>query len=284
MRLWRRKMGFEIKVTTGAEDPVIEVLRRLSEQVMTPEPLPPVADVNRMIGWRLRQIRRAAGLTQDELAKALSGTPAMPTAWRHPQTVGVAERGERQFTVEDLIGVSAFFSVPMGFFIRPEEAGSHSQVGLGKTRVNARDLGALLEWLSPRGDEEIAPEPAKRVPLGLLKRVAGETRNRPWARYLRRGLSLAEAYRLAREEHLADPSRNRRLPGPTATIQGDVELELKVPVAPWGGAALILIRGGEPYTARDDIEADFLRFLIDRGVARRARPRQVSKTKGGINS
>lgn len=257
------------------EDLDREAVEELTTQVMGLEPLPPVAELDRVIGWRLRQIRRAAGLTQEELAHALEGAPAMPQAWRHPQTVGLAERGERQFTAEDLVGLSAFFCVPLGFLVDPGEATDQSQVSLGKTRVPAMSLGPFLEWCSPQGGAEIAS--LESGPLQLMLQLGGEVRNRPWARHLMRGLPYAEAYRLAREEHLAN--QVRRLPGPTVIVDDKLQPELRVPVAPWGGMAWVVVRGGEPYTARDEIEADYLRYLMDLGVARRARPKRPPRTK-----
>ncbi|MBI4727747.1 helix-turn-helix transcriptional regulator [candidate division TA06 bacterium] len=58
----------------------------------------------KLIGQRIKDIRKAAGLTQNALAER---------AWMHSKYVGQIERGEINSTVETLIKVANALNVPL---------------------------------------------------------------------------------------------------------------------------------------------------------------------------
>lgn len=278
----------------------------------SPGTIPPRREswsLNEVIGGRVADLRRSAGLTQEELGDALRQVPALPEAWRHRQTVGQAERGLRSFTAEDLVGLSAFFGVPIGFllqpaaFTNPTGAGRpataktffkhHVRVGTVVVKASVIDefVDAQLPDL-PNAEGVAAVEEPGRVKPESMDQLAGEPGRRPWAEAIRQGASPGEAYRDAREAHLQ--TRSRRLPGPTIEVDRNPE-GLRLPDGSYGvwtnlpawpnTWVLVRMEPGGRYTARDELEKRPLRSAVRSGCARVSRPKSPPENprrkKGG---
>jgi transcriptional regulator with XRE-family HTH domain len=70
---------------------------------MTGEPEPSTAQVDRLIGERLRDLRRSLGLRQADFAERLG---------KDRSTVSKYERGERQLSLSDLLEIAARLEYP----------------------------------------------------------------------------------------------------------------------------------------------------------------------------
>jgi transcriptional regulator with XRE-family HTH domain len=246
-----------------------------------------VRTVDALIGEQVRELREAAGYTQDELAQALAGVPCLGGAWRHRQTVGAAEGGTRHFTAVDLLGLSAFFGVPMAFlfepFLRVHPELLEGEVEFGEMRVPTRQFHEFIEAQIPEAqhDDGVAMlEEPGRVSEAVMRRLVPRDEDRRWAKHVRAGVPPGEAYVRAREEHLSRPGRRR--PGPTIVSSAEQEEWTAGPPSPWRtGTIRIRIKSGRPYTARDALEAEVIKYeLVNKGLARRVRPPGKSRRGG----
>jgi transcriptional regulator with XRE-family HTH domain len=246
-----------------------------------------VKTLDRVIGEQLRELRQAAGYTQEELALALAEVPSLGGAWRHRQTVSAAEAGVRHFSAEDLVGLAAFFGVPIPFLLEPFMARAmperlRGEVEVGRTRIPTRLFHSFIEAQLPiDGREEgvaLLEEPG-RVPRTAMNRLAPRDEDRRWGSYIADGVPAGEAYGKAREEHLSRPGRRR--PGPTVMVITDGEWSAG-PASPWRtGNVRLRVKPGRPYTARDELEAEIIQHeLLSKGLARRVRPRPKKEGAG----
>lgn len=247
-----------------------------------------LATLDQVIGQRVRYLRLGLGLTQEELANMLEGVPSLPVAWKHRQTVGMAEQGHRRFSAEDLVGLSAFFGVPLTSLLEPSgskleperDLRSRADVRVGRVRLSTEAFSSYLKPQMVRSlhyEETAMLDEPEGVPRRVLGQLAGK-HDRPWSRRIRKGEAPWRAYLAAREEHL---KRRSRFPGPTVIQQIDGEGEWGFPTPPWGAELKVALRQGEPYTARDEVEAIFFTRLLEAFEMSRARKRGGKNQEGG---
>jgi transcriptional regulator with XRE-family HTH domain len=200
-----------------------------------------------LIGQNIRSLRRAAGLTQADLADALR--EAGLKTWQR-QTVAETESGRRDITVEELVVVAAFFEVPLsGLIVSPGGAVSIGTVKVGRRRLRVEEWVNLIE--QGRGPLEKAGSLVQRAIDALVGDLP-----RPWAKRWRRSGNGPSAYAAARDELLA---ARTRLPGPTVVWDGEGGFEISTAIPPWGANIRVKLEPGVPYVARDEYEAEELR-------------------------
>lgn len=72
--------------------------------------------VSEVVGQRIKQARRAGGLTQKDLGQELRNY--LPGAWP-VQAVSAAEQGRREFTAVELAALALILKKPVGWFFLP---------------------------------------------------------------------------------------------------------------------------------------------------------------------
>jgi transcriptional regulator with XRE-family HTH domain len=200
-----------------------------------------------LIGQNIRSLRRAAGLTQADLADALR--EAGLKTWQR-QTVAETESGRRDITVEELVVVAAFFEMPLSSLLAsPGSAVSVGTVKVGKRRLHFADWANLVE--QGRGPLEKAGSLVQRAIDALVGDLP-----RPWAKRWRRSGNGPSAYAAARDELLA---ARTRLPGPIFVWEGEGDFGRSTTIPPWGASVVVKLERGVPYVARDEYEAEGLR-------------------------
>lgn len=97
-----------------------------------------VRTLDEVIGGNLRRLREEAGMTQDEVGRALD--------WSRASVAG-AEGGGRQFTVPDLVHLAAWLGVPASELLRGERVIIESQ-DADSPAVHATRLTTVREVLA----------------------------------------------------------------------------------------------------------------------------------------
>ena len=204
-----------------------------------------------MIGANIKALRRAASLTQAELAEAME---AIGFRWLR-QTVAETEAGRRDITLEELVAVAAFFEMPMsGLVVAPG-----ARVMWVGVEVGDRSL-TLQEWIHLV--EQGRANPLEQAPPSVQRAIDALVGDlpRPWAQPWREeGGDGPRAYLAAREERLNDRSK---FPGPIFLWEGDGPLGIGTSIPPWGQSVQITLESGVPYVARDEMEAEHLRAAM----------------------
>jgi transcriptional regulator with XRE-family HTH domain len=222
--------------------------------------------VPELVGDHVRQLRLAAGLTQEEFAAMLRD---LGLGWKR-QTVRLAESGGRPITIEELVVIASIFDMPPNEIL----TGAGSSMPYYQVTIGNRAL-TNVEW-----HHVTAPRPAESPPKGSV-RAAIDTLtaelDRPWAsRWRKTGGHPAGAFRKAREDA---QSRRSTFPGPTFLFEGDVQLQISTGVPPWGESVTVTLRSGVPYVARDEREADTLLNAERDGFVRRITRQQAYRLR-----
>lgn len=104
------------------------------------------ASVDEVIGMRIRECRKAAGLSQPALAEKLG------LAWQQVQKY---ERGTNRVSASRLHEIAQIFNVPLNFFFAEEvsEEGSAAQTEKVRTQRQEREIFNLLSRLD-KGEKE----------------------------------------------------------------------------------------------------------------------------------
>jgi transcriptional regulator with XRE-family HTH domain len=217
-----------------------------------------VWEVAEVIGRNVRDLRRATGLSQSDLARAMG---ELGFGWVR-QTAGEVEAGRRRLEYEELVALAAYFDMPVNaILISPGGSPPYSAVRVGDKVVSIRtwvNLCMPREHMKPAG--EYQAKAADDLMDGLP---------RPWAKRWREcGGAPGVPYQEAREEALGARSRH---PGPIFLLTGRGPGEIRVTEPPWGASIPITLKPGEPYVARDELEAEELERLEARGIVRRIR-------------
>jgi transcriptional regulator with XRE-family HTH domain len=219
-------------------------------------------DVKTVVGLSIVALRRAAGLTQEELAAAMAGAGFRWTR----TTVAEIETSVRSVTIEELVAVSSFFEVPPAFVL----AGAGLPIGavqIGGAVLSRQELiDVVTDW---RAHESAPPEARKAI-----DRIWRSTPRR-WAQLWRRGGNAGPAFARAREEKL---TTRERFPGPTYVVTGDDSLASDSGGL-WGTALHFEMQPGVPYVARDEAEADQLAKLEAQGQVRRIKPYEAYRMR-----
>lgn len=202
--------------------------------------------VSQVVGRNVSYLRQEAGLTQEELAAAMTD---LGFGWRR-QTVTEVEAGHRPVSIEELAAVSALFDMP------PEAVVVAAGLVPGPSTGDAVSLGKRVlssaDWISLWNAGPVVKPPARERRVAIDRLTAGM--RRPWARLWRRSRGQpAPAFAQARKEAQAARSRH---PGPTYMSQEDVDVRVVRPL--WMAKESLKLRAGVPYVARDELEADAL--------------------------
>jgi XRE family transcriptional regulator, fatty acid utilization regulator len=121
-----------------------------------------------LIGARIRALREARGLSQEELARQFG--------FNDRQTVSAIETGERRVTAEELLLAVEKLGAPLEYFTDPfllagEGKFSWRQTNVGPQRLSAYERSAG-RWIA--GFRKLAPQTGRQAPL--LRRALGLTR------------------------------------------------------------------------------------------------------------
>jgi transcriptional regulator with XRE-family HTH domain len=101
---------------------------------------------NPLIGRRLREARERLGMSQDQMSED-SGIPR--------STIGGIESANRPAGREILEKLSKYFSVPLDYFMNPDDAMSAAQWILG--RLSKDELDAWVRLMMMRADIQKRP-------------------------------------------------------------------------------------------------------------------------------
>jgi transcriptional regulator with XRE-family HTH domain len=223
--------------------------------------------VPEVVGDHVRQLRLAAGLTHEEFAAMLND---LGLGWKR-QTVRLAESGRRPITVEELVAIASIFDMSPNEILM----GAGSLIPFGRVTIGNRAL-TNVEWHYLTAPRTAGSPPEDRV-LAAIDTLTANI-DRPWA-------NLSEEdeedtppmrFRKAREN-----AQNRRstFPGPTFLFEGDGELQRSTPFPPWQESVTVTLRSGEPYVARDELEADVLLEAERDGFVRRITRQQAYRLR-----
>ncbi|CAN5323761.1 hypothetical protein BH20ACT24_BH20ACT24_16110 [soil metagenome] len=225
----------------------------------------PNRTVSEVVGANVATLRRALGLSQEDLARAMA---LLWFRW-HRQSVAEVEAGRRPVSIEEVAALGAYFGMrPEALIVAPGIQAGSSPVRVGATVLTGQHWAAL--WQAP-GLEP--PGPVRRAAIDLL---VGKL-ERPWARLWRRG-APGEAFVRARDLVLGARTRH---PGPIFLLRGNEPLIMSTSRPPWAQSVSISLIPGEPYVARDEIEAELLGKLAERGRVRRISRQQAWKLRKG---
>ncbi|MBQ6997909.1 MAG: helix-turn-helix transcriptional regulator [Oscillospiraceae bacterium] len=103
-----------------------------------------------MLGARIAALRRAAGISQSELAKMLKISPS---------AVGMYEQGRREPALDVLAEMANIFGVTIDFLVTGKAGSSEEETKLTQLlleRVNATDLRLNNRGVRPFSREELA--------------------------------------------------------------------------------------------------------------------------------
>lgn len=121
-----------------------------------------------LFGTRIRSLREARGLSQDELARALG--------FNDRQTVSAIETGLRRLTADELLLVMEALGVPLDYFTDPFRLAGEGRFSWRQAEAEAADLAAYEEraggWISAY--RSLAPQVGQE--LRLLRRTLGLTK------------------------------------------------------------------------------------------------------------
>jgi transcriptional regulator with XRE-family HTH domain len=222
----------------------------MADRVVTPD---------QVIGASVRRLRESSGWTQADL-----GTELAIRGWGSSLQSAVAalERGRKRLGWAECIVLADVFRVSAQSLMTLSWPASSTRV-----RVGERDLTSD-EWYERMRvtdeDRAVLRQAARRPP-------AGEPRHRRVARQFQQ-IVLSQ-----REEQL---KQRAKFPGPTFVADRPMAIPFSLPR--WGTRAVIHLRPGAPYVARDRLEADALLAAegegrvrrIDRHTARRLRTKK----------
>ncbi len=102
-----------------------------------------------IVGYRIREERTRRGWSQAQLGEIVSSL--LGTTW-YPQTVGAAEKGERAFTVDDLIGLSLALTLNLK---QLTTAPPGETLDLGSNRFS--------DWDEQANDATVTPDTVRAV-------------------------------------------------------------------------------------------------------------------------
>jgi transcriptional regulator with XRE-family HTH domain len=130
--------------------PKSAVLLTLSQHTGRLASMPQSLTANQVVAYNLSRIRKTLGLSQEEAAKRLE--PYLPGKRWSKAVYSAAERSYhgnriRQFTADDLVGMSLAFGVPIAYFFlppRPEDRKEDAVLRSGDTAVRWRDLFEVM--------------------------------------------------------------------------------------------------------------------------------------------
>jgi len=199
--------------------------------------------VAEVVGSNIAALRTAAGVSLAELAATMT---SLGLGWAR-QTAADVEAGHRQLTIEELVAVAAYFDMPVTTIL----ASPGSSITWQSVRLGNRDLDPGT-WLNLTEQPRTYTEPPRGRFARTIDELVGHL-DRPWSRIWReRGghpaESFAEAWPLGVE-------RRGRAPGPIFLWEGEGPLVVSTDRPPWHTRLDITLKPGEPYTARDEIEA-----------------------------
>jgi len=103
-----------------------------------------------MLGLRIAALRRAAGISQSELANMLKISPS---------AVGMYEQGRREPSLDILAAMAEFFGVTIDFLVTGKAGNTEEEDRLTQLlleRVNAADLRLNDRRVRPFSREELA--------------------------------------------------------------------------------------------------------------------------------
>jgi len=209
--------------------------------------VPETTNINRITGSAVGNLRRAVGLTQAELANAMQQAGF---GWSRT-TVAEVETAVRALSIEELLGVASYFEVPTWFILLGVGAPIDS-VRLGNAELPVKDWAHFVMDSRTHAYDVVHPDTRS-----VIDRIWRGVR-RPWATIWRKEGNAGSGYMEARRRAL---SRRSRFPGPTYVFTGEGNLAPSSTIAPWGMNVKFELLPGEPYVARDDIEAALLEEL-----------------------
>lgn len=217
------------------------------------------------IGRNVHDLRRAAGVTQGDLADAMA---EIGLGW-HRGLVADVETGGRELTVSELAAVAAYFEVPV--VMLASELGASNithDIAVGDRRLSS------ISWMQLWREQRDQNSPAGPLSRKAIDAIVGSL-YRPWARIWRkRGGHAATAYAEAWEEIIA----KRPAIGPTFVPTSE-PVGVGGSRGPWRERFSFELELGEPYAARDDVERDELEKLKREGKVRRITPQQAYKLR-----
>lgn len=206
--------------------------------------------VSELVGDNIRVLRRAAGLTQAELAEAMA---EIGFRWVR-QTVAETEAGRRDAKVEELVAIAAYFDMPLSAILGTPGGQPNREESTDGVDVGGQTL-SFLDWVRLAMTTRHVDEKASKGERDAIDSLVGSS-DRPWARQWRRaGGHPAQHFIQARDEQLR---RRTRLPGPIFVWEGDGPLETATSVRPWGAEVRVKLEHGIPYVARDESEGERL--------------------------
>jgi transcriptional regulator with XRE-family HTH domain len=131
--------------------------------------------VNQIVARNITRLRKAAGLTQEELGR-LTG--------RSKRNISADERswdGERtrEFSAQDITDLAVALGVPIGaFFLPPGDDGTAAQYLFRSGSGRQMDMAALMAALMPDSDEDT---PAMEAYRNRLTAAVGQYLDPSWA-------------------------------------------------------------------------------------------------------
>ena len=204
-----------------------------------------------ILGTNCARLRRAAGLSQRELARDMS---AVGFAWER-DTISQIETARRRLGFDELAALAAYFELPPRALLSPPAELLFGRVAFGQGVIDSKTWSSLwAEWDFSEGP---APKHYRDAVDAIFHAV-----RRPWALIWRRKKGHpGRAYAQAREELL---SQRSKYPGPI--FLADRPDGVDMPMAPWSQWVGVTIRlePGVPYVARDEVEAEALDDLVER--------------------
>jgi transcriptional regulator with XRE-family HTH domain len=209
--------------------------------------------INELVGRNVRDLRRALGMTQVELGKAM--TKGFGFKWENDQVVASAELGKRRFQLDEVMALASYFDVsPRALITAP---GSAPPNGVESIQTNGRSIpmDEYLLWWAARVDEK---DPSDMV--GSDRVVENRDLDRPWASSRRNGQVLPQAYMDERARRLADREKANpnALIGPGSEPAQDGAVEVGIVLPPWGESDHFVIPPGGRFVARDEVERQWV--------------------------
>ncbi len=214
-----------------------------------------------VVGRNVRRIRQAKGLTQAELGLRLAAANA--TA-RWQSTVAALEQGRRRLDIGELLSLAAALEVTSQSLLWLPDTGGLT------VRVGNSSMGRAEWHRVNRVSEE-----DRWASTGAS---SGSSGSRSDARFSK---SFDRALIKKREETLA---KRGKYPGPTFLADRAVTLLLDVGGRFKSTKVPLKLRTGEPYVARDELEATALWEAEQVGIVRRIDRFQARKLRRGLGA
>jgi transcriptional regulator with XRE-family HTH domain len=230
--------------------------------------------VSELVGHNVRALRQAAGLTQDELAAAMQH---LGLRWVR-QTVAETEAGRREPTIAELVAIAGYFEMPLhALLLAPGGQIPTDEIEVGGRTVPIGMWAGLVTNVNP---PNTPPEPIAERAIDAL--TSGL--ERPWAEAWRAAVREWKEKDLSTDDPEARPphpegsfarsweeltSKRRPYPGPTFLYEGEGELVQSFNLGPWARPVYFRLTSGEPYVARNDVEAERLLQLAEAGTVRK---------------